>query len=268
MLQPLCAERVLFSSIVNAEYRKLVTVAFPARGDGFYLFFSGFPPNPGVVIQSQFNIGDFTNKVIDLKVESKASSHLPKYNHPSDGMAHFSQDGKIYSQFIQSVPLSELDGHFFTVYLKGISDFIPAKPKDRRNNEKKKNIEIDLGSADPGWIQISGFWHRRKGVASRYRHGHSLRNSSYIVKDGQGNDRILIEPKRSDARSDYVLAIKFRLGVEFNKHEGCQLLFIGGFGKEMNSHCPTEAPSFLAMVFPPENQEELSQLLDTIDFKG
>lgn len=63
----------------------------------------------------------------------KVTGHKVKYSHHPDGRVHFSQDGKIRTVIQKkSIPLSEAEGHLFTVQLQGLKDFGELSAKEKQ----------------------------------------------------------------------------------------------------------------------------------------
>lgn len=129
-INPFWAERFTVVARVGDEDFKLFQVLFTAKNGSVFVSFPYFPDSRGIAAVATLDPDARLSGTVDLRSQGKLTSHLVKYHHPPDGRAHCSQDGKIRTELMkQSVPHRDLDGHMFSVYMKGITHFSrPDRP--------------------------------------------------------------------------------------------------------------------------------------------
>jgi hypothetical protein len=96
---------------------------------------------------------------VNLERGGKVTSHLIKYSHHSDGRAHFSQDGKIFTAIKrQSIALKTQPGHICSLLIQGLSGLDLADPvKDVGTTPKRSVIDFEIKPAEA--IKFVGRWY-------------------------------------------------------------------------------------------------------------
>jgi hypothetical protein len=122
MLNPHRAECIVIAVKRKGNYSKVFQIVFSKRDGSIYINFPYFKHSKGVVSIATMPAGAKYPLEVSFIESGKVTSHLVKYSHHPDGMAHFSQDGYVKTQIRkQSIALTELDGHFFKIkYLKNL----------------------------------------------------------------------------------------------------------------------------------------------------
>jgi len=152
VLNVLKGDRFVFVGELPGSSFKLFQIAF-ASSDGS--LFVTFPYLKGCGVRmgevtlpaglreiKHFNVGE----------SFATSSQLVKYAHHPSGQAHFSLDGRVRTTGIrQSVPLSAVSGHLFTVRFQGLRAFTKVEANEK--STIKRQLVPFLGSEE-GEIKI------------------------------------------------------------------------------------------------------------------
>jgi len=199
-----------------------------------------------------------------------------KYAHHVDGEAHFSQDGKVITAVRKkSVPLSEANGHLFTVQLQGIEDFKRSVPRDDLEPSAKRTV-IEFGFVDssPRAVKIVGYWYtgqqllrNNPGPRTTPVCGPRVTSETPLGKQTNG---FLLAPAHGTPAADQVLLLTCEEVPQLTPEQRSLLLFVGGFDTReavMNSSEDTTA-LFLLYENRASSFEELTQLLGSIDWPG
>ncbi len=202
---------------------------------------------------------------ITLLPGGKVTSHLVKYSHHPDGRVHFSQSGKVFTKIKKnSIPLSSVDGHMFTVHLQGINDF----QKVAESKSKKNDCYVEwFFPQEPKGIKIVGHLYSRRQSLKRIR-GEVI--GPKILCEAPNGDQyigfLLTHPfQRDDA--DYVIIVTCCEAAAIDKDNHSALVFLGGFdcSSIVNDH--SQDTTFLAMHYPMVNYEELKKQIGSIDLE-
>lgn len=266
-INPLWADRFTIIGHIGSRNYKLFQVLFNNKRGSVYVNFPYFPESSGIAAVATLPASGGHETNLELQAEGKLTSHLVKYHHPPDGRAHFSQSGKVRNELMkQSVPLSDLDGHMFTVYIKGIPEFRHLD-EDVQTLSTVKNTAVVLSfpEGDPGWIKIVGYWHKRLRASTLYAPFAANGMVGPIIEDAQGLQKVFLSPWNKGAAGTSVMVLEARPLPEFKIHSGSMLVFIGGFDNERVVNDPLQKTTILAFKYPASNVAELQQFMDTID---
>ena len=195
---------------------------------------------------------------------------MVKFSYPLDGNVHFSQDGKVFTKVRKVCPIiHKIEGHFFTVQVQGLDSFDQFElAKEKTSNPKQRAfIEANFGNKMPPAIKIVGMLYSRSNLRSRT----SSRFFGPIIttKDTKGNLRqgcICSPLMESNVNENINLLFMCEAIPKINKSNSATLSFIGGFDERSIVEDQTKDSTFLALVYPAENIEELTQKIGSIDF--
>ena len=114
------SKRFVVSVKLRERRYKILQIMFSKRDGSIYINFPYYSDTRGLISLVTYP-GDISTTHLRLEPGGRVTSHLVKYSHHQDGRAHFSQDGKIKTEVKKmSVPLTEINGHFFTVQIQGL----------------------------------------------------------------------------------------------------------------------------------------------------
>jgi hypothetical protein len=119
------AERttILLGSDSDEQFRQLCQLTF-TRDGGLLAQFTYYRKDRGVVGLVTTTLGSSGESRIDFSEQGKTSTHIVKYNHPPDGRAHFSQDGRHVTQFwSDAIDLRTDQGHLFELHAFDLTHF-------------------------------------------------------------------------------------------------------------------------------------------------
>lgn len=265
-LNPFWATRFTIIGRVDEKDYKLFQVFFKDSNGSLWVNFPYFPEPKGFITEAHHSVDGSGETLVDYK-EGFITSHLVKYNHPPDGRAHFSQDGKIKTLMRQSVPLDELDGHMFSIYLSAMTQFTPM---DRDANQLRTTthgaIVIAFPEGDPGWVKIVGYWYRRERALTIFKQHTRDRQVGPIIEGADGIKRFFPGPWYKGKASKYVLVFEVTILPQFAQGEKPNLLFLGGFDKTSVTNDTYHASSMLTFRYPAEGFEKLSPIMTSIDY--
>lgn len=233
---------------------KLFQIIFGKHGSVF-VNFPYFENSKGMV--SLVKYPSNTRVPIDLSLVDggKVTSHLVKYSHPPDGRAHFSQDGKVRTQIRKnSVPLQDINGHFFTIQLQGTDSFEKLDRKDYKSGSLKQIVNLPIGPREPPAIKIVGRLYSIDELKSRRfilpvsgSFGHVIE----IVSTSGGRNRgFLLAPPLNNPSQDLILILACEIIPKIDAQENAALTFMGGFDHHDTIHNTSVETSYLALSYP------------------
>lgn len=248
---------------------KLLQVIFRKNGS-IFVDFPFFAHTNGVVSLVTYPAN--AKPPIDLSFldNGKVTSHLVKFSYPPDGNAHFSQDGKVFTKVRKACPpIHKVEGHFFTVQIQGLASFDQFELGNEKisSPEKRAFVEANCRNTMPRGIKIIGMLYSRSNMRSRT----SGRFGGPIIttQDTKGNLRqgcICAPPMERGFDQDINLLLTCEAIPKINKSNLATLSFIGGFDEKLVVEDLAKDSTFLSLVYPAENVEELIQKIGSIDF--
>lgn len=223
-------------------------------GPSIFVHFPYQPDSPGVVSRRELPPG--VTHTFDVTEAALAMTRKIKYSHPSDGRAHFSQDGKIFTEIRnQAQSLDSSVGHFFSIDIAGIEHFRQCKGSLPKETVNAQFVFPGDQPVDP--VHFAGFW---------YRTGSGLRptglTNPVLIDRGTGSPdpALAIAPAPDSPLSGGVLAIFARpntSGMQL-KSGDFYILFTGGFGANL---ADIQSPSsFLALQYPVQDISHLPSI--------
>ncbi|HEY7406274.1 MAG TPA: hypothetical protein VIB39_22295 [Candidatus Angelobacter sp.] len=250
----------------GSQRHKLFNVVFGKDGS-LYVGLPYFSYQAGIVASATIPGNQKMTNDVNLQIGGKISSHLVKYSHHWSGTALFSQDGKVRSEIRrQSVPLTMLRGHIFSIIIQGLENFSLADPAKDRGLSKKRavvNFALEDHKAS-GAIKIVGRWfdHHRLSFSQT---SPNIVGPAIATVDSAGktaNGFILASPS---VNAQHVLILNC-YQIDSVSPKSSLMLFYGGFSPESVMSDTSKEAGFLTCLYPAEDAEELRQLLGSIDF--
>ena len=262
-------DRCVFTVEVNSKRYKILQIMFGKDGS-LFVNFPYFKHKEGLtsLVRVPANITYPTD--VELNPGGKATTHLVKYSHHPDGRAHFSQDGRVRSTVRkQSVPLTEVDEHIFTIKLQGLDGFETVKPNENtRESTKRKTVNLKLQNIQPHALKIVGWWSSRDNLVGKIQIGASSPIYECMSRDGKHRSVgvLLANPYKIDNR-EFFLMLNFVPIPKFDNQRSTSLNFLGGFDSPAIIDDFTEETSFLSFTYPVTQIDELAKRIGTIDFR-
>lgn len=152
------SERFVITVETGDDRRKVFQVLFQKSDGSLFVSFRYFKDVAGLLTLVTLNARTKYPTSVSLLDGGKVTGHKVKYSHHPDGRVHFSQDGKVRTVIQKkSIPLSEAEGHLFTVQLQGLKDFseLSAKEKQPLLSGKKQYSIFDSKDHRPRQSSLS-----------------------------------------------------------------------------------------------------------------
>lgn len=263
------AERYVIAVEIGPKRHKLMQIMFAKKDGSLFINFPYFKHSEGLtsLVAIPPNINYPTDA--ELNPGGKATSHLVKYAHHTDGRAHFSQDGRVRSTVRkQSIPLSELTGHFFTVQLQGLSEFEPADPRDDNApvTMKRKIVNFKFHDMEPEALKIVGRWYSRSQIAEMVKNPANSPIIDCMIEGGKRWPGVLLANPFPLNGKEYVLLLMCEPIPLMDSVRPASITFVGGFDPPEIVNDIGRETTFLAFTYPVTNLEELAKELGSIDF--
>jgi hypothetical protein len=266
-INPFWAKRFTVCARIGKNCYKLFQVLFPNDKDVVYINFPYFPISEGIAAVATLHGNGRSNQQLELNREGRLTSHLVKYTHPADGMAHFSQDGKVRSELRkQSVPLADLDGHMFSAHFSGITQFTKLDgPYPSLNRTTNGGIVLNLDQ-DPGWIKVMGFWHTRQQAARQFQNYAVNGVIGPMIGDDLGYSTAFLGPWNKGSGGNAILVLQSQTLPNFDPGNSPMQLFIGGFDTDYKVNDLFQDSSVLTFKYPAVDFESLKATMESIDY--
>lgn len=262
-LQGAIARFDLFDIVIKSSigYRRIAKVRFAADG-GIYVFFPGFVRTNGIACKAVLRAGGPITSSLDLTENGKVTSHLVKYSHHTDGEAHFSQDGKVFTYIRRkSVPLDSQRGHLFTIQLQKADSF-PLMQSPR-----KKQLTL-VRPSEEGALKITAWRYRIGDLGVPDNVTASMRPGGIQTPDGKMRQGLFVASPAGTPFDDMVLFLAFEEIPWLNEAKDSQLLFLGAFDTHEQALDHSRDTEFIAFAYPCSDFEQLKQRIGSIDFTG
>ncbi len=266
-INPFRAKRFTICAKIGNDCYKLFQIVYPNRASAVYVNFPYLPNSKGIAAVAAMHGDGTTRHQLDLQQQGMLTSHLVKYSHHADGMAHFSQDRKVRTELRkQSTPLDRLNGHLFSASFGGIASFKKLQG-DYRNLNSINNFGITLQfDQDPGWIKVMGFWYNSQSAARRFG-GYAINGKvGPLIGDGVGSTSAFLAPWNRGSGGNSVLVLQARSLPDFRSTNGPGQIFVGGFDTEYRMNDLSQDTSVLVFNYPASDFDSLTEVMESIDY--
>lgn len=263
------SERYVVTVGVDVHRYKVLQIIFGRRDSSLFVNFPYFKHSEGLVSLVTFPGDNKRSTNLNLEPGGKVTSHRVKYAHHSDGMAHFSQTGRVLSLVRkQSIPLAKAEGHIFSVQLQYLRDFEVANPKKDSGlyTSRRTVLTFNLGKSKPEAIKIVGRWYSRATLLSRFKGMVLGPKVPCETPIGKRYWAFLLAPPRGTPTQEYALLLTCEEIPRLDKQRRSALVFIGGFDHHAIVNDLSRDTTFLALSYPASNPKELAQRLGSIDY--
>lgn len=263
------SERFVVAVHADSLDRNIFQVQFSAGDGSTFVTFPYFQHTAGIVSVVSLAVGE-REPTLELQRSGRVSSHLVKYSHHPDGIALFSQTGRVVSAIRkQSVPLSAVNGHLFTVHVHGLERFGMPRPKDardRRPNAKRTRLSFRFTDVKPESIKFVGTLVSLETLADMVPSGIVEPRMPLVSPDGTIRHAFLISSPPGTPGERRVLLLSCEPLPRLDRTRPASLLFLGGFDPPDVVNDLSKATSVLAFSYPIENADELRRRIGSIDF--
>lgn len=270
---PFRSERYTVAIGVGHIRFKILQIIFGKRDGSLFVNFPYFKHAEGLVSVVTFPAGTKHTMELSLKPGGKVTSHRVKYSHHPDGTAHFSQTGHVFSVVRkQSIPLAKAEGHIFTVQFQNPEGFeLADEEKDRGVHTPKRTVlTFNLGSSTPEAVKIVGRWYSLAGLKNRI---HSAKPTTTFgpraVCETPQRKRylaFLLSSPQSFPLEGFVLILTCEKIRRLDKERQSALIFVGGFDTSNIINDLSKDTSFLALLYPASDYDDLVRRIGSIDF--
>lgn len=267
-LPVLRSDKFSVSLKIGGVVRKIFQIGFHSgkvSGNTYcFVNFPYFSQSKGLLSRATFIANRKYLSTISLLPEGKTTSHLVKYNHPLDGMSHFSGDGKIVSSIKnQSKRLDVSHGHMFTIQIQGLDDFVLREVK--RLNHKIVDLDFDVGNVKLEAFKFIGRWYKATELKGTIANKTKL-EPKFAFRDPDGFIRetgFVVSPPIESPLSEHVLLISCQSISKIDETRKSVFTFIGGFDEK---NVLNEDLHFLTCVYPASDYDKLMGKLGSVDF--
>jgi hypothetical protein len=212
--------------------RKLLQVICTANDGSIYVAFPYAQLGAGTIGVARIDPAPNVPRTITVGHDFPATVHTVKYAHHASGQAHFSLDGKIFTQIRrEAAPLNEVNGHLFSVMLQGFNQFEPLDP-GKRNKKRRSTVVLALSDAAQPAVKIVGRLYREDRAPLAALHdvpgstGYSVATEHGVVPGV-----LLLTSLRSGGRRWFLLITME--SIPLINHQGeAFMTFMGGFDHE------------------------------------
>jgi hypothetical protein len=243
-------------------------IMFQKRDGSMFVNFPYYEHSEGLVSLITWMPENPPPTSLSLEPGGKVASHLVKYSHHPDGRAHFSQDGKVFTAIKkQSVPIKEIQGHVFTVQLQGLASFEQLNPSEYNlpPTPKRTILNFSFGDKEPESVKIVGRWYSQAVLLSNMKSGVIGPVMTAINPQGKSYSAFLCSAPEGHAGEGRILVITCEGIPKLSKDEETTLTFIGGFDQPTIVNDLSKTTTFLALAYPVENADELTERVGSID---
>jgi len=256
------SERVVCVVKVGELRTKAFQIVFSSDGS-LFITFPYFRHRTGILSASAIPSNGEHQTQVNLEHGGKVTSHLVKYSHHTDGRAHFSQSGKIFTAIKrQSIELDRQHGHIFSLIIQGLRAFDVANPsKDAGLSPKRSVVDFIVEPSEA--IKFVGRWFD----VNKLRFNVPTPTAGPIVStmdpDGHQRNACLVAGLSANAR--HVLAVTCEQ-IPALSAEPEIFAFSGGFDPIEIMTDSTKEAGFLAFLYPLSEADKIRERIGTVDY--
>jgi len=263
------AHRFVFAlQLDGKERRKILQLVFDKADGSIYVAFPYFQHREGIVSLATHPAGAPSSDV-EFKVGGRVATHLVKYTHHASGEALFSQTGKVRSLIRkQSVPLSEVYGHLFTVHIQGLRSFKVADARDdgdRSPNPKRTMLTNNWTGDVPDSYKYVARVYAWEALKADLAPGSRIHPNMRLVGDGRALDAFTCAPPIGLPGDGRVVIVTCEPTARLDRTRQSSLVFLGGFDPYDRVNDLNQPSTFLAFSYPIENAQALAAAIGSVD---
>ena len=260
----------IVTAAVGCKRYKLLQIMFRKTDGSLFVNFPYYKYSQGIVSLVLWSPTNVPPANLSLVPGGKVTSHLVKYAHHTDGRAHFSQDGKIYTTIKkQSVPLDEIQGHFFPTQLQGLASFekLETNEYNVQPTNRRTVLNFSFGDNEPESIKIVGRLYQHSVLACNTIGGSGIRSVITVVSpEGKYYAAFCCSAPAGHPGDRRILVITCEGIPTLSKDAETALTFIGGFDNPSIVNDLSVPTTFLALIYPVNDSDDLVKKIGSIDF--
>jgi hypothetical protein len=252
---------VLLAGKGDARFRKICQITF--HKGGLFVQFTYFGEAAGIVAKVDPIKVSATEWQMNLGAVGKLAPSLVKYSHPSDGRAHFSQDGShITAIKRQSFPMATGRGPVFELHAYQPTRFEELLPADVRS--RRLYAPFFFREAVPNAIAVNALWWPLDQVAKmrpsdRLSIG-PLEGITYYRTGGKFQAFFLAE----NTNPSHVLAVALGPVQVAKGADEPVLIFMGGWDVDADQR--VVPGSCIACMFPTKDPDRWAERLGSLGY--
>jgi hypothetical protein len=208
--------------------------------------------------------------------DSFTTTERVKLSHHRDGTVLFSQDARVLSLVrTNGVPVTELNGHFFTFQFGGLEGYKPVG-KHGLNIPNKTNATVYFGiddDLDPAAIagRVVGWCYPRSAISissSGNQVGDPRLPLLAVSGDHKGHPAIILAPLNPPNGADIAVVLTYHEMQRATVRDDSALLVIGGFHVPRFSGRADGDASFIGIKYAArdDNWDDLVRQIGSIDY--
>lgn len=257
--------------------RKVAQIRFRGGPNPWLVVDFPYTPYPtGLAMKATWNSDNMDQRTFEWldPTLSMQTTMRPKYSHHQDGRAHFSQDGKIRTSITrQACPIREMDGHAFTLHIRGINQYPELSSKDMTELAKGKRRVVNFVCSAPSSVMLSivGSVYTRESYYNRlsrrgiYSEVYENEYTQLTYRDGRKEVVALISDEREKLTRPSSLLLELSLSHRPLEGEGSDiLLFLAGLDNPAPGKL-RDIPGFLALRFPAVPDDRDISMIQSMD---
>ncbi len=268
MLPTIRSERFCVSLKISNNPHKIFQIVFhtgkKSTNTHVLITFPYFSESNGLLSRLTFPAKRINVPSISLLPEGKVTSHLIKYSHPIDGLAHFSGDRKIITSIRnQSKRLDVSHGHMFTIQMQGLESFKLREGKKKADN-KKIDLDFEIKDGIPEAVKFIGWWFKATELKGTINED-LPKQPHFAFREPDGTFRetgFVISPPEDSPIADFIMLVSCQPIPKLNETNQPNFSFIGGFDAvndiQQDNH-------FLGCIYPAEGYEKLLKSIGSAD---
>jgi hypothetical protein len=203
----LFAERhVVTVQSLNAGHRKIFAVSF-GKDDSVYVHMPYFQEEEGLLLRCIGRLNDGQATVERVELPHTIGSRV-KFSYHRNGRAHFSQDGKVKTVVIDSLPpLVVHDGVLFQLQAYNFDHYDSVKPRDQKGSSKKTLVDCTPNPTVHG-VVVTGY----------------LSKPGMCAVESSGEPKLIAR----SPHSPFLIALGYKPLKAPMGYNGAFLIFLGG----------------------------------------
>ncbi|MBI5151782.1 MAG: hypothetical protein HZA34_04410 [Candidatus Pacebacteria bacterium] len=263
------SERFAVSLKINDRIHKIFQIVFhtgKTSGKTHNLVtFPYFSDSKGLLSRLTFPAQKLSTLSISLLPEGKVTSHLVKYSHPMDGVAHFSGDGKIITSIKnQSRRLDVSHGHMFTIQMQGIEEF-ELRDGNKKFGDKRIDLDFEFKDGSPEAVKFVGWWFKATDLKGKINED-IPKQPHFAFREPDGTLKetgFVISPQEKSPLADFAMLLSCQAIPKMDDIGKPKFSFIGGFDQ---TNKIDQDMHFLGCIYPAEGYKNLLKSIGSADF--
>lgn len=268
-LRFICASKATLTVNTPLAHHKLAHLVF--SHDAIFVQFPYFEDQAGVPSRVELEPkGESDQQHLKLDEHGKVTSHLVKLSHHIDGIAHFSQDGKVRTEIRrQSFRLDNSIGPVFQLFAFWLSGFAQFDPKTAKQDRAYIQFQ-SLGSHVFG-VNLQGEWRRKHALEANIEGtGPAGPETSVVHRNTSVKTQVVfLSPPASHPLGTHVLMLACSKADPPAGITKPLVMLLGGWdhGEVKEGDPPLQQTGCLACLYPVSSPAELAERIGSIDFK-